>query len=91
MTDLSHLNAIKTRLANTTARRDQQKTAKARAWFDHEIKMIEKELSGEYKFLGINPGDEVAISVADIDAHFGFEAAGMDDMSIDDILAELGA
>ena len=91
MTDLSHLNAIKLRLANTTARRDQQKTAKVRAWFDHEIKMIEKELAGEYKFLGINPGDEVAISVAEIDAHFGFDAEEMEEMSIDDILTELGA
>jgi hypothetical protein len=52
--DIDHLNAIELRLSNARARAANSK----KPWnWEIEISQIEKELAGEYKFLGIaQPG-----------------------------------
>lgn len=50
--DTSHLHAIELRLSNTRMRRDRA-NAKDKAWWDHEVRMIERELKNERAFLGL--------------------------------------
>lgn len=55
MTDLSHLDAIQQRIAHEKARLAVARNAHERAFREREILSAEKELSSEYKFLGIAP------------------------------------
>lgn len=78
MTDFSHLDALLARLTRENgrlqeaqAKKPSKKTANEIAFRKHEIMMVEREIDGEYKFLGIEP----------------FKA---DDLTNDELLAELG-
>lgn len=71
--DFSHLHAIELRLSNTRMRRDNAKD-KDKLFWEHEIRMVEKELAGEYKFLGIEPPDNKPVT----------------DTEIEELLSELG-
>lgn len=64
MKDLSHLDAIQKRIANETARLMIASNERERAFRERQIKMAERELASEYKFLGIEPltGAEMAMS-----------------------------
>lgn len=76
MTDFSHLDAIQHRLREAKARRDaQEEGSKGHEFFAHQVRMIEREEIGEYKFLGIDPATI---------------PASLDDISDDDLLRELG-
>lgn len=55
MTDLSHLDAIQARIGREKARLATATSEKERAFRQREIVAAEKELAGEYKFLGIAP------------------------------------
>ena len=55
MTDLSHLEALQSRLSRETARRNGARTDSERAFREREIAACEREIAGEYKFLGIAP------------------------------------
>ncbi len=54
MTDFSHLDAIQERLFRARQRLAQS-TERDRAWYEHEVRMIEREEVAEYAFLGIEP------------------------------------
>lgn len=71
MTDLSHLEALEARLRNENGRlaaaqaaRPSRKSANEIAFRLREIAACEKEIEGEYKFLGIKPLtlDEILMS-----------------------------
>jgi hypothetical protein len=49
--DFSHLDAIDLRLSHERARVAQARTAKERAWREHNVRMIEQERAGEIRFL----------------------------------------
>lgn len=53
--DLSHLDAIQSRIRREKARLAAATTENERAFREREIKAGEKELAAEYKFLGIAP------------------------------------
>lgn len=53
--DLSHLDALTSRLAREKARLAEAKTEGARAFRLRQIAVCEKEIAAEYKFLGIDP------------------------------------
>lgn len=76
MTDLTHLNALYTRLSNEKSRLAEAKTDQERRLRTVWVQQIQREIYSEYQFLGIqnevNP-DEVEM-----------------DLSDDDLLAELG-
>jgi len=55
MTDLSHLDALQSRLARETARFNAAQNANERAFRQREMTACEKEIAAEYKFLGIAP------------------------------------
>ena len=55
MTDLSHLDALHSRLARETDRLNAATNASERAFRQREIEACKKEIAGEYKFLGIAP------------------------------------
>ena len=52
MTDLSHLNAIESRLAHERARVRAARTPAEREWRQHNVRMIERERTHELDFLG---------------------------------------
>lgn len=54
MTDFAHLDALQMRLLNTKRRLTNCKPHQNLFW-NIEISGIEKEIEGEYKFLGIAP------------------------------------
>lgn len=70
--DFSHLNALQTRLSNEKARLAAAKTAKEIEARTAIVASCEREIAGEYKFLGIEP-------------------VKVDDISDDDLFAELNA
>lgn len=51
MTDLSHLEAIDLRLSHERARVTEARSAKDRAYREHNVRMIERERVGELAFL----------------------------------------
>lgn len=53
--DYSHLNAIEDRRHYNEQRLATAKTARDRAFREHELRMIAKEIEGERKFLGLGP------------------------------------
>jgi hypothetical protein len=55
MTDFSHLDALQGRLAREQSRLAAAKTANEKNFRIREIAACEKEIAGEYKFLGIKP------------------------------------
>jgi hypothetical protein len=61
MTDLSHLNAIDSRLSHERARVLEAKTPAERDWRQHNVRMIERERAQELKFLGPSVADLVAL------------------------------
>lgn len=76
MSDFNHLDAIDERLWHERARVLQERTAKAREWREHNVRIIERERDAEIAFLKKNgvkfrPLDEI--------------------MSDDELLAELSA
>lgn len=54
MIDYSHLNSLQLRLLNTRQRAALAKPTQSLYW-DSLVKQIEKEITGEYEFLGIAP------------------------------------
>lgn len=56
--DLSHLHAIEVRLSNERNRLAQAKSAKEKAFRRVQVQHAEKELAGEYAFLGLTPPSE---------------------------------
>lgn len=78
MIDFSHLNALQSRLFREQTRLNCAKNEDEKNFRLREIASCEKEIAGEYKFLGIQP-----VSLDDI----------LSDpliMSDDEILAKLG-
>lgn len=70
MTDLSHLDALQARLARETARRDfadRVGLPNERAFRQREITACEKEITAEYKFLGIAPLTMAELLMSDDD------------------------
>ena len=55
MTDLSHLDALQSRLGREKARLAAATNANEKAFRAREIASCEKEIAAEYKFLGIAP------------------------------------
>ena len=55
MTDLTHLDALRSRLAREQQRLANARTENEKAFRIREITACEKEIAGEYKFLGIEP------------------------------------
>lgn len=55
MIDYSHLDALQSRLFREKARLASAKNANERAFREREIASCEREIAGEYKFLGIEP------------------------------------
>ena len=55
MTDLSHLDALLSRLTREHGRLQAAKTEREIAFRKHEIMMCEREIDAEYRFLGIDP------------------------------------
>lgn len=53
--DLSHLDALRDRLARETERLSKAETENERSFREREIAACKKEIDGEYKFLGIKP------------------------------------
>jgi hypothetical protein len=53
MTDFSHLNALEDRRHRTEQRLAIATTAKDRTFREHELKMCNKEIANERKFLGL--------------------------------------
>jgi hypothetical protein len=49
--DLSHLDAIDLRLSHERARLGAAKNDKERAWYEHSVRMIEREREAEITFL----------------------------------------
>jgi len=64
MTNFDHLDALCSRLGREKARLNSAKTANEIAFRLREIEVCEKEIKGEYKFLGIVPltADEILMS-----------------------------
>ena len=64
MTDLSHLDALQSRLGREKNRLANATNAKEKAFRAREIVSCEKEIAAEYKFLGILPLtlDEILMS-----------------------------
>lgn len=71
--DFSHLDALMDRLLREKGRLADAKTAKEVAFREREIKACEKEIAGEYKFLGIAPLtlDEILMSDDELLAELG--------------------
>ena len=71
--DLSHLDALQARLGREKVRLADAKTAKEVAFRQREIAACEREIVGEYKFLGIEPLslDEILMSDDDLLAELG--------------------
>lgn len=67
MTDISHLDALQSRLAREISRRDAAKTENERNFRIREIAACEKEIAAEYKFLGIAPLTMAEILMSDDD------------------------
>lgn len=61
---MDHLNALQVRLAHERGYLAAAKNDRARAFRTQQIAQVEKEISGEYKFLGIaQPSlDEILLS-----------------------------
>jgi len=55
MTDLSHLDALRARLAREQERLAAAQYEMERAFRRREIAACEKEIAAEYKFLGVEP------------------------------------
>ena len=55
MTDLSHLDALQSRLVREQNRLASAKTSNEKNFRAREIAACEKEIANEYKFLGISP------------------------------------
>ena len=55
MTDFSHLNALQDRLFREQSRLAAATNANERAFREREIASCEREIAGEYKYLGIEP------------------------------------
>lgn len=51
MVDLRHLDAIDLRLSHERARVTEARSAKDRAWREHNVRMTERERAGELAFL----------------------------------------
>jgi hypothetical protein len=64
MTDLSHLDALTSRLSREQSRLASAKTENEKNFRTREILACEKEIAAEYKFLGITPLslDEILMS-----------------------------
>jgi hypothetical protein len=73
MTDLSHLEALQSRLGRETARRNEARTASERAFREREMAACEREIAAEYKFLGIAPltMEEILMSDDELLAELG--------------------
>lgn len=65
MTDLTHLDALQSRLARETARFNEANTETARSFRQREIDACKKEIAGEYKFLGVAPLTMAEIMMSD--------------------------
>ena len=57
MQDLSHLHALEVRLSHERERLAKAKTVKERELRQVWVNQCEKEIAGEYTFLGIAPED----------------------------------
>ena len=55
MKDFSHLDAIAARLDRNQQRANIAKTPSSKRFFEQQVRQDEKELTSEYKFLGIVP------------------------------------
>ncbi len=55
MSNMDHLAALQARLSNEKARLVAAKSAKEIAARKVIVSQVEKEIAGEYKFLGIDP------------------------------------
>jgi len=53
--NMDHLKALQVRLSNTKSRLAYTNTPSSRAYYAQQVAMCEKEIAGEYKFLGIDP------------------------------------
>ena len=62
MIEISHLDAIRDRLARETARLASAKTAKEIAFRKVQISQTEKEIKGELKFLGLDDAPQCDMS-----------------------------
>jgi hypothetical protein len=70
--DTSHLVALQTRLSHERARLNNAKTPREIASRTVTVQGIEREIAGEYKFLGMTPPDELpAMSDDDLLAELG--------------------
>lgn len=65
MTDLTHLEALQSRLNRERARFNGARTEKERIFRQRQIVACEKEIAGEYKFLGIAPPTTEEILMSD--------------------------
>lgn len=66
MTDLSHLDALRSRLARENDRLATAKTLTETNFRLSQIASCEKEIGAEYKFLGIEPASDVEMSDDDL-------------------------
>lgn len=65
MTNLSHLNSLEASLARETVRLENSKTSYEVEMRTVWVSQIKKEISGEYKFIGIQPLTEKLIAMSD--------------------------
>lgn len=65
MKDLSHLDALQSRLGREKARLVTARNANEKAFRAREIASCEKEIAAEYKFLGIAPLTAADILLSD--------------------------
>ena len=66
--DLSHLDALTSRLSREQARLASARTPHERSFREREIASCKKEIEAEYKFLGIEPVVLDEMSVDELDA-----------------------
>lgn len=61
-----HLDAINERLAHAKARSARTDDPRARAWFEHEVQMIERERNNELAFLAAHGVVVIEPSIEDL-------------------------
>ena len=65
MTDLSHLDALRSRLTRETDRFNAAANPNERSFRQREMVACEKEIAAEYKFLGVAPLTVAEILMSD--------------------------
>jgi len=64
--DLSHLDALRSRLDRETRRLDAAQSDGERIFRQRQIAQCKKEIAGEYRFLGIDPIGVSTVSDAEL-------------------------